>query len=215
MLHHTYCITEPVLRVPVNDPALIKKALDCMRLPGGVLIPMVETPAEAEAAVAACRYPPAGVRGVAFPLVRATGWGTQSKGPEDYLRQCEEELFIIVQVESAAAVDKIESIAAVPGVDCVFIGPFDLSASIGRPGQLEHPEVVALVAKAEDGVLKVQQSSGGRPVLGGFCPPSRPLIEMYNRGYQFVCGGADMGILREAAKKDVASAQEAMTTAMP
>ena len=122
----------PIVRPVTNDTALIKRFLDI-----GVqtlLIPYVQSAAEAEAAVAAMRYPPRGVRGVST-LTRATGYGRVS----DYLRRAEEELCLLVQIETRAGLDALEAIAAVDGVDGLFIGPSDLSASLGHLGDPATP----------------------------------------------------------------------------
>ena len=199
--------TEPIIRVPSDDPAYIKKALDTLRLPGGILVPMVEDAGQAARVVDSCRYPrlsPAtatmhGSRGCAFPFVRASGWGIEG----DYPQRCDGssgELLIMVQVESAAAVEQIPQIAKVPGVDAVFLGPFDLSCSLGRMGRFDDPDVARLIRRAEEEVV------AAGVVLAGFRSPGRELQEMWDRGYSLVCGGVDLGLLREAAKADVASA---------
>ena len=227
--------TEPIVRVPSSDTVYLKKVLDTLRPPGGVIVPMVETAAEAAAVVSACRYPPRGVRGCAHPFVRASGWGMDAAYADDDADdnadgaaggsgaagrpRCEAELLVCVQVESAAAVEHVAEIAAVPGVDCVFLGPFDISCSVGKMGQFEDPQVAALLARAEQQVLAVaaaRRGDGGGgggggwgPILGGFRPPGRALDEMYAGGYQLVCGGVDLGLLREAAKADVMAERHA------
>ena len=128
-----------LVRPPVNDTVVIKQYLDL-----GVqnlLIPMVNSAAEAEAAVAATRYPPHGVRGVGSALARAARW---NRVP-DYLARAGETISVTVQIESTAAVDAVEDILAVDGVDAIFLGPSDLAASMGLLGQQEHPEVRAAV----------------------------------------------------------------------
>ena len=130
---------QTVVRPPVNDTVLIKQYLDL-----GVqnlLVPMVNSAAEAESDVAATRYPPHGVRGVGSALARASRW---NRIP-DYLARAAETISLTVQVESGAAVDAVEEILAVDGVDAIFLGPSDLAASLGVLGQQEHPEVRAAV----------------------------------------------------------------------
>ena len=198
--------TEPIVRVPCNDDAYMKKVLDSMRLPGGVLVPMVEDAASAERAVAATRYPrqagdPAdevdGVRGCAFPFVRASGYGTDP----DYMARCREELLVMVQVESAMGVESIPEIASVPGVDAVFLGPFDLSCSIGKAGMFDDREVRDLISAAERAVL---ESEGC--MLAGFRSGGRGAREMFEAGYSLVCGSVDLGLLREGARRDLEEA---------
>jgi 4-hydroxy-2-oxoheptanedioate aldolase len=200
--------TEPIVRLPGHDRVYMKKVLDSMRLPGGVLIPMVDDAETARDIVQSIRYPTqkweqevgGGVRGCAVPFVRATGWGTAMKSDE-YLQKCREELLVIVQVETPAAVEAIDDIAAVDGIDMIFLGPMDLSCSAGNMGEFEDKHVKSLLQTAEQ---KVRDSPC---MLGGFRPPGRELNEMYgNAGYNFVCGSVDIGLLRDAARADVESA---------
>lgn len=134
-----------------NDPVLIKRILDAGALT--LLIPYVQNRKEAEAAVAAMRYPPAGIRGVAG-ITRATRYGTV----KDYAKRASAELCLLVQVETKAALDEIEAIAAVDGVDGVFIGPSDLAASMGHPGDPGHPEVTTAI---EDAINRIRRA--GKP----------------------------------------------------
>lgn len=130
-----------VVRPAANDPVLFKRLLDMGAQT--LLVPYVQSAEEAEAAVHAMRYGPSGMRGMAG-MTRATRYGKVA----DYYARAEQELCLIVQVESLAAIDKLEEIATVDGVDGVFIGPADLSASMGLRGQTSHPEVVAVIDAA-------------------------------------------------------------------
>ncbi|XDA99210.1 HpcH/HpaI aldolase/citrate lyase family protein [Sulfitobacter sp. LCG007] len=123
-----------VVRPYANDTVMIKRVLDMGAQT--LLLPYIQTREEAEAAVAAMRYGPAGVRGVAG-LTRASRFGKV----EGYIKRASEELCLIVQAETRLAIDNLEAIATVDGVDAVFIGPADLSASMGYPGEPDHPEV--------------------------------------------------------------------------
>ncbi|GAX20006.1 hypothetical protein FisN_1Lh520 [Fistulifera solaris] len=203
--------TEAIVRLPNHDPIYMKKVLDSMRLPGGVLVPMVEDAATAKAVVASTRYPPSsdslsssvdGTRGCAAPFVRATGWGRINT--KTYLKQCQEDLLVMVQVESESGVMAIPEIAGVEGIDGIFLGPFDLSCSIGKMGRFEDEDVKELILKAEDSVL----ASGC--LLAGFQVPGRSVKEMFLRGYSLVCGSIDVGLLRNAAMIDLSAAQEAI-----
>src|SRR3954464_5346160 len=129
---------EPVVRCAWNDAVLIKRILDI----GGrsILVPFVENAQEAEAAVSATRYPPLGKRGVSV-APRANRYGRVA----DYHRKAHEEVCVLVQVETAAAVTQIEAIAAVEGVDGIFIGPSDLAADLGHLADNRHPEVQDLI----------------------------------------------------------------------
>mmetsp|Transcript_73279 Transcript_73279/g.136950 ORF Transcript_73279/g.136950 Transcript_73279/m.136950 type:complete len:272 (+) Transcript_73279:57-872(+) len=190
----------PIVRVPApDDPVYLKKVLDTLKPPAGLLVPMVETREQAEMVVSACRYPPNGTRGCAHKYVRASHWGMD----ENYTTAAVQDILICVQVESAAAVDRISEIA-VDGVDAIFLGPFDLSCSVGKMGQFSDPVVQALLTRAEEAVL----ASG--KLLTGFRSPDRDLADMYTAGYSLVCGGVELGVLRQAALADVACATEAM-----
>jgi 2-keto-3-deoxy-L-rhamnonate aldolase RhmA len=145
-----------------------------------------------------------GMRGCAVPFVRATGWGT-TKTTEEYLRQCREELLVIVQAETPTAVEAIDEIAAVDGIDMIFLGPMDLSCSIGKMGDFQDQGVAELLQTAE------QRIRDSPCMLGGFRPPGRDLNEMFGEaGYSLVCGSVDVGLLREAARADVAAASESL-----
>jgi 4-hydroxy-2-oxoheptanedioate aldolase len=126
--------TPGVVRTPWNDMVMVKRALDAGAQT--LMLPFVQTADEARQAVAYTRYPPEGVRGVAG-MNRGAGFGTIA----GYHRHAAEELCVIVQVETITALERLEEIATVPGVDSIFIGPFDLSASMGLLGQLDAPEV--------------------------------------------------------------------------
>ena len=204
--------TEPIVRLPGHDRIYMKKVLDSMRLPGGVLVPMVDDVETARDIVQAVRYPTqewemgqgGGMRGCAVPFVRATGWGTE-KTSEEYMRQCREELLVIVQVETPTAVEAIQDIAQVDGIDMIFLGPLDLSCSMGKLRNFQDEEVADLWQTAE---AKIRDSPC---MLGGFRPPGRDLNEMFGEaGYSLVCGSIDVGLLREAARADIADAKESL-----
>ena len=128
--------------------------------------------------------------------MRATCYGL-SETVEEYLRRCREDLLLLVQVESAAGVEAIPEIAKVDGVDGIFLGPFDLSASLGKMGQFDDAEVSELIGRAEGMVRET-----GR-ILAGFRPPGRALEEMFHEsGYGLVVGSVDLAMLRESARKD-------------
>jgi 4-hydroxy-2-oxoheptanedioate aldolase len=171
-----------VVRPAANDPVLIKRLLD-----GGaqsLLIPYVQSVAEAEAAVAAVRYPPEGIRGVAG-LTRASRFGRVP----GYAKRAAEEICLLVQVETKQSLDAIEDIAAVDGVDGIFIGPGDLSASLGHPGELFHPEVVAEVEGAISRVAAAGKPAG---VLTYDLDFARRCMAL---GTLFTAVGADLAIL--------------------
>ena len=134
--------SHPVVRIPHGDPALIKQVLEIGATT--LLVPMVETGEQALELVKAVRYPPEGIRGVGSGLARSSRWGAIP----DYLRGANDNICLLVQAETRRAVENIREIASVPGVDGVFIGPADLSASMGYLGQPGHPEVMQLIESA-------------------------------------------------------------------
>lgn len=180
--------SSPIIRVPWNDPVALKRALDIG--PQGVMIPSINSAAEARAAIKACRYPPQGIRGAAYGLVRATDYGLAAR---EYLENLYEDMMIICQVETSEAVDAIPEIAAVEGVEMLFIGPIDLSGSIGKLGQFDDGEVIALRERAEDAI----KISG--KLLGGLAVPNLSITDMVSRGYNFITAASDITLLRDAA----------------
>ncbi len=151
-----YPASQAVTRIPVGETALIKQVLDLGAQT--LLVPMVDTPEQAAELVRACRYPQAdgggGVRGMAG--ARASRWGVY----EDYARRANEEVCLLVQVESRLGLQNLDAIAATPGVDGVFIGPADLSASMGHIGQPGHPEVKAAIDEAIARILRAGKAPG-------------------------------------------------------
>lgn len=188
----------PLARVPWNDHVAIKRILDAGIQ--GVMVPSVNDAEEAAAAVAACRYPPRGRRGYAASIVRASRYGLDL---DNYLgRFEEEELLVICQIETCRAVENIEAIAAVEGVDLLFIGPNDLAADAGCFNRLDAPEVDALVARVEEVCAK-----SGRG-LGGIVSPNRSLKQLKERGYRMILRDADIALLRDAARASLAQQKE-------
>ncbi len=179
---HGYPV-QVMVRPPVNDTVVIKQYLDL-----GVqnlLIPMVNSVAEAEAAVAATRYPPEGVRGVGSALARAARW---NRVP-DYLARAAETISVTVQVESTAAVESVEDILKVNGVDAIFVGPSDLAASMGLLGRQTHPDVVAAVKE----VIAAVRRTGKFVGVNAFVPSQAQ--DYLDAGADFVNVGADVALL--------------------
>jgi 4-hydroxy-2-oxoheptanedioate aldolase len=175
-----------IVRPAWNDTVLIKRVLDIGAQ--SVLLPYVQNADESRRAVAATRYPPKGVRGV-------TGSGRASRYGRigDYLKRADEELCVLVQAETRQALDNIEAIATVDGVDGVFIGPSDLAASLGHIGQPGHPVVQAALKEAVDRLKAVGKPAG---ILTGNEDEARRYIEW---GYLFVAVGSDIGLLTKNA----------------
>uniref|UniRef100_A0A5B7BJ46 HpcH/HpaI aldolase/citrate lyase domain-containing protein n=1 Tax=Davidia involucrata TaxID=16924 RepID=A0A5B7BJ46_DAVIN len=186
--------TPAVLRLPESCPTWAKKALDLG--PQGIMFPMIDGPKSARKAVSYCRFPPNGVRGSAHTVVRASKYGID----EGYLSNFEDELLIMCQVECEDGVKKIEDIAAVDGVDCIQMGPLDLSASMGYLWDPGHKKVREVMRTAEKAVLG---SGRGGAYLGGFAMPHDSPEDLRVRGYHMVSGAVDVGLFRSAAVEDV------------
>lgn len=176
-----------VVRPAWNDPVLIKRCLDLGAQT--LVIPFVQTAEEARAAVAAMRYAPRGIRGVAG-MTRASGFGRIV----DYATRAEEELCLIVQVETAEAVGRIAEIAAVDGVDGIFIGPADLAASMGHAGQGRHPEVVAMIERAVRAIVAAGKPAGILTLDPAFAR------QCMGWGTTFTAVGMDIALLAQAAR---------------
>lgn len=176
-----------VVRVPWNDPVHIKRVLDIGAQ--SLLIPYVCSAAEAIAAVAATRYPPEGVRGVAG-TTRATRFGRV----KDYAKRAHEELCVLVQVETKPALDQLEAICAVDGVDGVFIGPADLHASMGHAGETSNPAILPLIEQAMRRIRKAGKAAGY------LSPVEADVRRMIAAGCNFCAVGSDVGLLARGAE---------------
>jgi 4-hydroxy-2-oxoheptanedioate aldolase len=186
----------PVVRPPWNDTVVIKRFLDI-----GVqsfLVPYVQDEAEARAAVAATRYPPKGVRGVATAS-RASRFGRV----KDYFARAEEELCVIVQLETRRALQNLEAIAGVDGVDGLFIGPSDLSADLGHLGDAGHPDVQGAI---EDAIRRIRACGKAAGFLTGDEKLARRYIEL---GCLVAAVGADIGILARGSEQLAARFKQA------
>ena len=176
----------PIVRPAWNDAVLLKRLLDIGVQ--AVLVPFVQNAEEARKAVAACRYPPAGIRGITV-----SGRGSHYGRVPDYLKRADGEICVLVQVETGEALGRIEEIASVDGVDGVFIGPSDLSASLGHLGNPGHPDVQAAI---QDAVRRL--SALGKPA--GILTPSEADARRYIEwGYRFVAVGSDLGLMAKHA----------------
>jgi len=179
--------THPVVRVPWNDMVTMKRVLDIGAQT--LLVPYVSTAAEARNAVSYTRYPPTGARGVAG-TTRATRFGRV----KDYAKRAQEEICVLVQVETQGALDNIEAICAVEGVDGVFIGPADLHASMGYTGEIANPKVKPLIDEAIRRIRKCGKAPG---ILTPSEADARHWLEC---GALFVAVGSDVGILARGAE---------------
>jgi len=179
--------THSVVRVPWNDMVTIKRVLDIGAQ--SLLVPYVSTRAEAESAVSYTRYPPGGVRGVAG-TTRATRFGRV----KDYATRAQEEICLLVQVETQAALDNIEAISGVEGVDGVFIGPADLHASLGHTGEIANPKVKPLI---DDAIRRIRKAGKAPGIL---TPNEADARHWLDCGALFVAVGADVGLLARGAE---------------
>ena len=175
-----------VVRPAWNDAVLIKRLLDIGAQT--LLVPFAQNAEEARRAVAACRYPPAGIRGITTGG-RASRYGRAAS----YLKEADRQVCLLVQAETLGAIDRIPEIAAVDGVDGVFVGPSDLSASMGHIGNPLHPEVQRAIETAAKRINDAGKVSG---ILTSVEVDARRYIEW---GYRFVAVGTDIGLLARNA----------------
>jgi 4-hydroxy-2-oxoheptanedioate aldolase len=180
--------TTPMIRVPSGDPIFLKRIVDAGAQ--ALLIPMVNTAEEAKRIVDACLYPPRGQRGDASVVVRGSRYGLIG----DYVAHAHEEMLIVPQIETVEAVANAGAIAAVDGIDMVFIGPADLAGSAGLPGQTGAPEVERLIAKAFAAIR-----AAGKPV-GTVPRDGRSWRDLFADGYSLVATGSDLIHIREAVR---------------
>lgn len=179
-----------VVRLPWNDMVTVKQLLDCGAQ--SLMFPYIQNAQEARRAVASTRYPPQGVRGVAG-MSRASRYG----GVTDYLREASSELCVALQLETAEAVANLAEIAEVPGVDCIFIGPGDLSASLGHLGNTDHPDVQKALASAAKAC-----ASAGKP-CGILASSAARAADYLGYGYSWAAVGSDLGLMMGAARNDL------------
>ncbi|WP_337025625.1 2-dehydro-3-deoxyglucarate aldolase [Pantoea anthophila] len=177
----------PVVRPPCNEPVIIKRLLDIGF--NNFLVPFVETEEEARRAVASTRYPPAGIRGVSVSH-RSNMYGTLP----DYNQSINDNITVLVQIETRQAVDHIDAIAAVDGVDGIFVGPGDLSAALGCLGQPAHPEVLDVIKHIFD-----RARAAGKPA-GILAPVEADARRYLEWGATFVAVGSDLGVFRSATQ---------------
>lgn len=192
--------SHPVIRPVIGDPALIKQVLDL-----GVqtlLVPMVESADQARELVKAIHYPPHGVRGVGSALARASRWNSIP----GYLDKADEQMCLLVQIENREGLANLDAIVAVDGVDGVFIGPADLSASMGYRGNPAHPEVQAAI---EDAIARVRKAGKAAGILSADQTLAKRYIEL---GAAFVAVGVDTTILMRGLQSLAATFKESVVT---
>lgn len=180
---------QPVVRAVTADVALIKQLLDIGA--NNLLIPMIDTPEQAQAMVRATRYPPNGIRGVGAAVARASRWGLDGH----YLDTANDQVCLMVQAETRTAIDNLAAICAVDGVDGVFIGPADLAASLGHRGKPGHPDVQAVIDQA---IRTIVQSGKAAGILTGDVALAKHYLAL---GARFVAVGIDATLLAQSSRK--------------
>lgn len=186
-----------IVRTPWNDAVMVKRLLDLG--PEGILFPMIQTAEEARAAIAATRYPPQGVRGVA-----GSARGNRFGRVTDYYEKVADEVCVLIQIETCAAIDRAAEIGAVPGVDGVFFGPADISADMGMIGQPMHDDVWARIMPAARKLMEM-----GVPV-GTLVPDPLMAARLMKDGFSFVACGTDTGLLAKATDGILAQMRHAI-----
>ena len=190
------CGVAPLVRLTSNDQNQIKRVMDAGA--HGIIVPMVNTPAEAMKAVAATRYAPVGSRGVG--LARAQGYGANF---HDHLKWQSEGPVVIVQIEHKDALDQLEAIFSVPGVDGFIIGPYDLSCSMGMPGEFDQPEFKAAMNQILTTGLRMSFPAGLHIVE----PDQARLRQVIAEGYRFIAYSVDIRMLDVAARMGITTAK--------
>lgn len=194
----------PIIRASSSNIVDIKRVLDIG--PMGIMVPNVRNAEEARSVIAHCRYAPEGDRGAAPGYMRAmgySGFGGCARNGKEYSAFMKEDFMLILQVESANAVEEIDSIVSTEGIDMVFVGPADLSASLGNLGGFNSQDFQQAIARIESETLKAKTSLGTIPFSNWTAE------RLYQTGYQLVISGADAMLLASAAKKDLQALETA------
>jgi len=178
---------QAMVRVPSHDPNHVKRLLDLGI--STIMFPMVDSVADAEAIVGACYYPPRGRRGLATGGIRASSYGRDTKA---YFADIPNRQMIMAQIETKGGLEAVEKIAAVDGIDLLFVGPNDLSAALGHFGEGDHPTVRAAI----DRIVAAAKAKG--KWLGTVPTKERDAKTLFAAGFDMVISGADVALLREA-----------------
>jgi 2-keto-3-deoxy-L-rhamnonate aldolase RhmA len=191
----------PMVRVRENDTLAIRQVLDAGAL--GVIIPLVNTAEDAKRAVAAAKFPPMGVRG--FSFFRANNWGVNF---DEYAESANRDVAVIAMIESKQAVENIDKILEVEGIDGVFIGPYDMSGSYGITGQTSHPLIIEACRKVAQACMRKGKSAGIHIVK----PTDESIRKSLEDGFTFIALGIDTVFLDQAARKTLSIAKETINT---
>lgn len=182
----------PLVRLASNDPIQAKAVLDSGA--AGIIVPMINSKAEAELAVRAAKYPPLGHRGVG--LARAHGYGSTF---QEYVQGANDASLLFVQIEHIDGVNAIEEILSVPGIDGTYIGPYDLSMSMGLPGQIHHPDVKAAMDRVRQATLAHGLTAGIHLVHPD--DAASKIGDFTAEGYRFIALASDLLLLRDGANR--------------
>lgn len=185
--------TTPLIRVPRNDPSVILRYMDIGA--AGIMVPQINSAAEARAVVEAVKYHPLGRRGLAQP--RATGYGIGTTLSE-YAEMANAETLVIVQFENIAGLDHVREVLEIPGVDVLLIGPSDLAQSMGYPGQLNHPDVLAVIDRVCD------ICSGSEVALGTIAANANATNKLIEQGFRMIAPSAT-GLMAQWSKDYLAN----------
>ena len=187
-VHHAG--SAPGVRVPLNDFAMVSRALDCGA--EAIIAPMINTVAEARAFAAAAKYPPLGER--SWGPLRAMPLQGRSVST-DYLREANDGTLTLAMIETRIALENVAAIAATPGIDALFVGPYDLSTALsdGAEQDIDAPQV----AKAIDAIADAARKAGKIP--GIYCRDPQRALAMAKRGFRFIAVGSDLSLLRDGA----------------
>ncbi len=191
--------TQSIVRVASHERDVLARTQDTG--PDGLLVPMVNTAEDAHRIVDICRYPPLGARGVAASVMKASGYGTNS----EYLKQANTQTLLAFQIETETAVDNLDEILTVKGVDMFFIGPGDLCASMGEIGNTSAPNVVARIEEARDKIL----ASGH--LMGTVPRPDASAKQLFQQGFNLVIDGSDIGLYRSALEAKLVANRASLT----
>jgi 4-hydroxy-2-oxoheptanedioate aldolase len=194
--------SQAVVRLAWNDQVLVKRVLDAGAQT--IMLPFIQNAEEARLAVSYAKYPPEGVRGVA-----AVHRGSRFGRAADYLKRANDQVAVIVQLETPEAIERLSEIAAVPGIDAVFVGPGDLAAAMGHIGNIAHPEVQRLIERA----AKMARVAG-KPV--GIVGPNPDMVRCFiDYGYSYVAVASDIAMMTSRAAEWLGSLRGSSTTATP
>jgi 4-hydroxy-2-oxoheptanedioate aldolase len=191
----------PIVRVPWNEPGIIGKMLDAGAY--GVVIPMVNSRAEAEAAVGACRYAPKGYR--SFGPIRASYYGGS-----DYATEANSEIACIPMIETVRAISQIDEILSVSGIDAIYVGPADLSLTLGLPPRMDHNE-----ASFEEARLAIVEGCRRHDVVPGIHASAALAAKHVEAGYRMITISSDTGSMATSAAHDLRSVRGAPESGQP